>query len=133
MTLDELPKIRIDFFFSGDDFHVDDITERLGILPTKIWKEKDFNIKEFAKTIWMLKTEKDSCKAVSLQFEKVLEKLRGKKEIINQICKENDIKAGFEVKVFMENGDGPELVLTREIISFLASINAEIGFDLYID
>ncbi len=131
--MEELPKLRIVFFFSGDEFDFDEVTDRVNIVPTQTRRKEDFPIKELGTNQWSLKTEKESCKAVSLQFEKILEKLRGKEEIINQICRENNIEVGFEVRVFMENGDGPELVLTREIISFLASINAEVGFDLYID
>ena len=33
----------------------------------------------------------------------------------------------------MEGEDKPEMVLTKEINSFVSSINAGVGFDLYID
>ncbi|WP_333638464.1 DUF4279 domain-containing protein [Tissierella praeacuta] len=131
--MEVLPKIRVSFYMTGDEFDIEDITRKMNIIPTKTRQKEDFPVKEFAHTEWVLDTEKESCKVVSWQFEKILERLHDKQEIINQICKEKDIKVGFVVTVFMENGDGPEFVLTKEIISFLASINAEIGFDLYID
>ncbi|MGN9163744.1 DUF4279 domain-containing protein [Tissierellaceae bacterium HCP3S3_D8] len=128
-----LPKIRVSFYLSGDMLNTDNVTKRINIIPTETRQKEDFPIKEFGSNYWLLETKKESCKAVSWQFDKILEKLHEKEEIINQICKEYDAETGFVVTVFMENGDGPELVLTREIISFLASINAEVGFDLYID
>lgn len=128
-----LPQIRVSFFFSGDEFDIDDVTTKMNIIPTETRKKKDFPIAEFAHTEWVLDTEKESCKSVSLQFEKLIKLLNRKEIIINQICKDYNIEAGFSIMILMENGDGPEMVLTKEIISFLASINAEVGFDLYID
>jgi hypothetical protein len=131
--MENLPQIRVSFFFMGDEFNLDDVTKRMNITPTETREKKDFPIVKFAHTSWELDTQKESCKVVSWQFEKLIKLLKGKESIINRICEEYGINAGFVVSVFMENGDGPEMVLTKDIISFLASINAEVGFDLYVD
>ncbi|MCV42291.1 DUF4279 domain-containing protein [Listeria monocytogenes] len=62
-----------------------------------------------------------------------MRQLQGKENIINSLCNDLNLKAIFTVVINMENGDGPELVLTKEIISFISSINAEVGFDIYVD
>jgi len=128
-----LPQIRVSFFFSGDVFDIDDVSTRMNIMPTKTREKKDFPIKELAHTYWSLKTEKESCKAVSLQFEKLMKLLIGKEILIMQICNNYNIDAGFSIDIWMKNGDKPEMVLTKDIITFLASINAEVGFDLFVD
>lgn len=127
-----LPQVRVSFFFSGDEFDIDDITKKMNITPATTRKKKDFPISEFAHTEWVLDTKKENCKAVSLQFEKLLNLLEGKEIIINQICNDYNIATGFLIDIWMKNGDKPEMVLTKEIVSFLASINAEVGIDLYI-
>lgn len=128
-----LPQIRVSFFFSGDEFDIEDITKKMNLTSTKTRKKKDFPINEFAHTEWILDTEKESCKAVSLQFEKLIKLLNGKEIVIKQICNDYNIMAEFLIDIWMENGDKPEIILTKEIISFLASINAEVSFDLFID
>jgi len=127
------PKIKVSFCLAGDNDNLDEITKLMEINPTKQRKKEDCPIMQFALTTWNLSTEKEYCKAVYWQFDKVLEKLKGKEEIINEICKKYNFEASFTVVVEMLVGNGPELVLTRDIISFASSINAEIGFDLYID
>lgn len=128
-----LPQVRVSFFFSGDEFDIEDINKKMNITSTKTRKKKDFPIIEFAHTEWVLDTEKESCKAVSLQFEKIIKMLEGKEIVIMQICSDYNITAGFLIDIWMENGNKPEIVLTKEIISFLASINAEVSFDFFID
>lgn len=131
--MQDLPQVRVSFFFTGDEFSINNVTNAMKVQPTYAREKKDFPIQQIAKTTWVLETDKESCKAVAWQFEKLLRELGGKERIINHICNENGISAEFCVTVWMENGDKPEMVLTKEIISFLASINAEVGFDLYID
>lgn len=128
----ELPQIRAEFYLIGDEFNTDDVTKRLNITPSEIREKKDFPIQDFAHTLWVLDTGKESCKVVSWQCEKLIKLMAGKESVINQICKDYNVKTRVEVTINMENGDGPEIVLEKEIVAFLASINAEIGFDLYI-
>ncbi|EAK9821933.1 DUF4279 domain-containing protein [Listeria monocytogenes] len=42
--------------------------------------------------------------------------------MINNLCNDLNLKAIFTVVINMENGDGSELVLTKEIISFISSL-----------
>ena len=55
----------------------------------------------------------------------------GKQAIINCICRKIDIIVDFVVVIKMTNENGPEIYLPQNIVSFAASINAEIGFDIY--
>jgi len=133
IIMEKLPQVRVSFFFAGDEFNLDDITQKMNIAPTETREKEDFPLKEFAHTSWELDTKKESCKVVSMQFKKLIKLLAGKESLINEICRDYCISAGFVISVYMESGNNPELGLTKEIISFLASINAEVGFDLYID
>ena len=109
----------------------------MGIQPTRTRKKADWPIGTvkagFAVDFWEIRTEEEECKAVQWQFEKIMKELIGKTETIKELCHEYNLKAGFVVVVKAEVGDFPEMVLTQEIISFVASINADIGFDMYID
>ena len=127
-----LPQIKVSFFFSGDEFDIDEVTEKLKINPTTTRKKEDFPIKQLAHTLWSLDTEKESCNTVSIQFEKLMELLRGKETLIKLICSNYKINAEFIVDIWMNNGDKPEMFITKDIFSFIASIKAAKGFDLFI-
>ncbi|MBC1317287.1 DUF4279 domain-containing protein [Listeria booriae] len=128
-----LPKVRAGFYLVGDDFDLDYVTKKLYVSPTSTRTKNDFPVSRMAHTSWELETEKEFCNAVCWQIEKLLDKLRGKENIISELCNELNLEAIFTIVVNMESGDGPELVLTKEIVSFIGAVNAEIGFDLYID
>lgn len=126
-----LPKIEVSFLLIGDEDNIDAITNRLNILPSKIRKKDSFKLMEFAQTLWELSSGSENCKVVSWQFDKVLSQLFEKEDIIYSIMKDYNLESCFVVSVHAENGDGPEVSLTKEIIKFAGKIDARIDFDLY--
>lgn len=72
-----------------------------------------------------------NCKAISIPFEKLIEILENKSEIIVKICSKYNVVTDFGVVIYMNNGDNSEMVLSRKILSFATFINAEIGFCIY--
>jgi len=132
-----MPKIRVNFFISGANVELENITKELKIEPSNTRKKNDWPQGSInagiAKDIWELQTEKEECKSISWQFDKLQNLLQPKTEIINKLCDYYELKTNITIVVEMEAGDGPEFVLSRGNVQFSALINAEIGFDLYID
>lgn len=128
-----MPKVRVGFYLVGDYFDINEVTDKLNIQPTSTRTKDDWPVPMMAKTSWELETKKDYCKAVCWQFEKIMEDLVGKEAKINELCAGLDLEAIFTIVINMENGDGPEMVLTKEIVKFIGLINAEVGFDIYVD
>ena len=124
------PVISISFFFTGDYFDLDKVSSAMNIVPTETRNSDSFKITYFAHTEWSIEIIETDCRAVSVVFEKLINLLKGKKEIIRDICSKN-IEVGFTVVIHQKKEDSLEIVLSREIINFSASIEAEIGFDLY--
>jgi len=131
MTNDFIPSIKVTFYITADEFDLDEVTHRLRITPTKTRTKDSFSPQVSAYTVWALEIKEGNCIAVSIVFEKLLTILQDKEEIINRICSDYSTKTGFEVVIHAQDGDLPEIVLPREVVSFAAAINAEIGFDLY--
>ncbi len=132
-----MPKVRVDFYLSGDNADLDDITERMELIPTSSrkkmeWPQASINA-GIAKDAWLYEMEKEECKAISKQLNKLQEILSPKTDVIRDLCNIYSLKASITIVVEMECNDGPEFVLTQNNIAFLSSINAEIGFDLYMD
>lgn len=128
-----IPKIRIDFWLIGNSFEPNEVSEILQIEPTKIRRKEEYPLPQTALTTWKLSTKKEECKATCWQFEKLMKLLEGKERLIIGLCERYELTASFTVVVEMEAGHAPELVLTQDIILFIAAINAEVGFDSYID
>lgn len=127
-----LPEIEVSFLLNNDEEdYTEIISSSLNIEPSKIRKKDSFEHQEFAHNMWELSSGKVHCKAISIPFSKVLALLIGKEEVIKKIMKENNIRSKFVVVLHAEIGDGPEVSLTRDIIRFADSVDAEIDFDLY--
>jgi hypothetical protein len=130
-----IPSIKVIFCLFADEFDIDDVTRKLGIIPTDTRTRDSFPSQSIAagvaKTEWCLEIKEENCIAVAILFEKMLEILREKETLINEICDDYNLESSFVVVIHMQDGDSPEVVLPREVISFAAAISAEIGFDLY--
>ena len=55
--------------------------------------------------------------------------------IINELKKQFSLSAAFTVGIHAQHDqcNMPEVYLTEEIVAFLASIGADVGFDMYLD
>lgn len=131
------PKVKVSFYLSGDEVDLDVLTEAIGIKPTKVRKKAEWPQVSIsmgiAKDGWLLEIEKEACKAVSIQLDKLCKMLFPKIDVILTLSEKYSLKTSVTLVVEMEAGDGPELVLSKDNVAFLALINAEIGFDLYVE
>ena len=132
---DFMPSIKVTLYLGADEVDLDVVTQRLGIVPTETRTKDSFPLQSiitgFAKNIWSIGIIEENCIAVSIPFERMLEILKGKEAQINGLRNEYGFDASFVVVIHMKDGDSPEVVLPREVITFTAAIDAEIGFDLY--
>ena len=132
-----LPKIKINFYLAGDDVDLGDLSEKLNLQPTRVRKKNEWPqasiLAGIAQDVWELQMEKEECKAVSIQLDKLQKRLISKVEIIKELSSQYRLESSVTVVIEMEAGGGPEMVLSKENIVFLSLLNAEIGFDLYID
>lgn len=124
-----LPQIEVSFLLTSDEDYIDKISEALNVKPSNTRRKESFKLQEFAHTMWELSSGKDSCKAVYIQFNKLLAVLNGKEDRINELMKNYKIESNFVICIHAEDGNGPEISITREIIKFAEKINAEIDFE----
>ena len=85
--------------------------------------------------IWQYDIGYKKCRLVRERFSEMLELLYGKETIINDLKKLYSLRTSFSVGIHAQHDQHnlPELVLTKEIITFAASIEADIGFDMYFE
>lgn len=107
------------------------ITDRLGISPTQTRDKNDFKIREFACFEWVYSTGNMKVRSVTEAVAPILNLFGGKRQDIRSLLEETGGKCDIVIVISAISGDGPEVVLEKDIISFSNDIQAEIGFDLY--
>lgn len=129
-------KVKVYFSLFGDAFPLEEITERLEITPTKTYKKGDLipnrSIPLYRKeTSWDLGTGYQVSLDVNNQLQKIINKLKNKASIINEIKDAYSVECKFFIVVKIEEGNTPGLYLDKEIIKFASTIEAEFDVDLY--
>ena len=139
-------EINIWFSLSGRNVNLDEITDKLGIIPCQVrtlddWPEAIKNPKNELpdelkpRYIWQVDIGYEVSRLVRDRFEVILNLLTDKIDIINELKKQFSLKASFTVGIHAQHDqcNMPEMFLTQEIIAYAASIGADIGFDMYLD
>lgn len=135
-----LEKTQVMAYFKlyADDFPLEMVTERLGIKPTESYKNGEI-IKKISETdyltrsssSWILSTGYQDSLDVGEQLEQVIERIRDKAAIINELRREYDLECGFVIVSIMNNGYTPGFHLDTSVIAFANSIKADFDIDLY--
>ncbi|KQU15268.1 hypothetical protein ASG65_27500 [Bacillus sp. Leaf13] len=134
-------QVRVYFSLFGDEFPIDEVTDRLGIIPTLTYKKgelinrsndytRDFPLYR-KETVWGLDTSYQDSYDVKEQMDQILIPLKNKTVIINQLKVDYKLECKISIVIIMENGDTPGLYLDNEQIEFANSVKAEFDIDLY--
>lgn len=138
-----LPKISAGISITGDDFSYSYVSGKLGIDATN-WRTKDDwpdaiktnnELPNYLKprTVWEFYTEREYSDSIDIQVRKIFNKFYMKADIINELCNELGLCVGFGVEIFVQTDNRPEIVLEKDIIAFLAKINAPIAIGIYVE
>lgn len=123
------------YFAIKGEFNPDDITRRLGLKPSKVWKKGDKrdNGTEYDFSYWEFGFCDEYQVVTEKQMHKTLGPLFSKSAILNEIRKEFDVIYVLEVvsAVYSENAT-PCLAPSMEVIDFCHETRAEIDIDLYV-
>lgn len=127
----------------GDEFPIAYVTQSLGVEPTESYNKGNFiershkqNIifkkTHFRKeTAWELGTGYQESYDLKEQMDQILEPLKNKADIINQLKTMYKLESKIFIVIIMENGETPGLYLDNQQIEFANSIKAEFDIDLY--
>lgn len=123
--------INVSLVISTDDNYADVITKRLDITPTRIRDKHSFKIKEFAHCERIYSTGNLKVCSLSDAVIPILTVFGEKRDAIASLTKEINGKCDIVVVISAFSGDGPEVVIDKDLISFSNDIGAEIGIDPY--
>jgi hypothetical protein len=123
------------YFKITGNFNPDDITAKLGLIPSKHWKigdsRKNGTLYNFALWEYGLCEEYDVF--VENQMMKTISDLVPKSELLKEIKREYETNLTLEIVPSMYVGDvNPCLAPNREVIEFCYKTETDIDIDLYI-
>lgn len=141
----EVDKTTVIVYFSiyGDEFPVNDVTQLLSIKPTESYNKGDIIARKIndnlisstvhyrKETAWVLSSGYQESYDVKEQLDQVLEPLKSKTEIINQLKTKYKLECLLSIVIKIENGRTPGLHFDNEQLGFANSIKAEFDIDLY--
>lgn len=128
--------VRVDFVIKGKGFNPSDITNKLGISPSKSWCEGDVSkeaniIKE--QSLWLISTGYEQSLDINNQLSKIMNLLQPIRDELNELRVIYNISYVFEVIIEIYRGDVPAIYLESDSIEFANKIKAEFDFDMYVD
>ena len=128
-------KVRAEFSICGDQFDLNEVTEKLGINPSETRVTgviPEGKKRPSIETSWSISTDKEDSYDVDVQTKKVLLLITEKVEELCEIKEKMNVSFILSLIVEVENGEKPALHFTSDTISFLGKIGAETDIDLYI-
>jgi len=140
MKKSDMPIVKVSFSLIGKKMNFNDITNRINILPSETRDEDDWpeaiknnpdlpgNLKP--RCIWTYTISKKSCLNVNIPFIELVDIFYSKTDDIKEIIK-NNAETCIEILVHSDAMNMPIIGLSRENISFLNKIEAEVEFDIY--
>lgn len=129
----DVTNVKVEFYIIADDLNLDQITYSLGIAPNHTHHKSEIlkSGRVLGYDVWGIETDYEESLDITDQFNKIIDPLRDKAGKINEILSLYKAECKFCIVVNVENGEFPAMYFDRELIKFMASINAEIEFDPY--
>ncbi|MDF9825368.1 hypothetical protein M2475_001823 [Breznakia sp. PF5-3] len=126
---------RIKFEIRGDKFDPQLISDKLNLVPDKIWKTGDFIENRNAKrkcSAWILGGEFIETLDIGEEITKIINKIESKTVIINELKKELNVECNFIIAVETWDEQNPSIYLSKRVISFANEVQADFDFDMYV-
>lgn len=128
-------KTMIYFEITATHMDPDAITEKLNIQPSERYRNGDLIEDSFyryrQRSVWRISSGYQEDLYLDESFKKVIDPLRNKIELINNLCSEFDASCHLNVVSEMFNGQAPALGFPADIVRFAADVQADIDLDLY--
>jgi hypothetical protein len=129
----EITSVNVAFLIYGEHFQPNAITDLLNILSNSTRIKGIIPIgrtRPAIATIWCIETDYEKLDDINIQLKKI-GLIQGKEDILNRIRSELNIDMLFDVVIHLENDEYPVMRLKSDVLKFIASISADIDFNVY--
>lgn len=126
-------EISVSFNLTGLDFNPDDLTNKLCINPTKIWRIGDLihpkTILKRKENGWSLQSQLDKDHLLEEHIKYILNQLESQSNFLQEICGKN--YGELSCVIYAIGEERPSIHLDQDIIKKVHQLNCEIDIDLY--
>lgn len=139
--MNNLPKVSVSLCLDSDNENLFELSKYIDVQPTRIrgiedWPDAIKNNKDLPEKLkphyaWELKFEDYNCKNIAIPFEKLIEKITGKENKINELVTKNKWEIGIVVTIDTIETDKPYIGINAETIAFANSLNSGIDFEIF--
>lgn len=127
--------IEMDLIFDND-YNVYGISELLGIEPTDAKRKSETRINPLSKDhnpgYWTLQSDTFFDYDIKKTIDNLINKFKDKKQMIYEICNNNQGKVKFDVVVWFYPNETPAIYFEKDFLDLVHYFNAEIDLDLYV-
>jgi Domain of unknown function (DUF4279) len=132
-----MSSVKIFLCLSADSFDVEEVTSTLNITPTSAreksqWPQVSIDA-GIAVNEWVFEISEKNCVSVEIPFEKMISILDKKTVTLLELSRKYGLKISMGVIIYSKAGNLPEIFLNEKIVDYASSINASIGFDMYLE
>ncbi|MCB6200463.1 DUF4279 domain-containing protein [Extibacter muris] len=135
MQNQNMPLISVGFCIESKSANLRKISEVLDLIPTRSRRKSEWPQPSIDAGIacdsWELSTEQSTSMSVDTECKKLIDMLKGKENSILSLCEEYQMDVHVQVVIHMNNNRTPAIFVEKETVTFLAMVNADIGFDIY--
>lgn len=127
--------VMVRFSIHGDNFHPSFITEKLELMPTETHLKGELTKKgknTWKETSWSINTGYEESDDINHQLEKIMLLLDGKTDKLIELKSSLCVEVLFMIVIKIENNEIPAMYFKKQFIHFLSTIDAEVGFDVYV-
>ncbi|KIL51485.1 hypothetical protein KP77_09970 [Jeotgalibacillus alimentarius] len=128
-------KTMIYFEITAPDLDTEAVTKQLGMTPSESYHKGDLIEDSFyhyrKRGSWSISSGYQEDLFMDESYKKVIDPLREKTALINQLRTAYDATCRIVVVSEMFNGQAPALLFPADVVQFAADVHAEIDIDLY--
>jgi Domain of unknown function (DUF4279) len=125
-------EIFVEFLLTGFEISPEEITNAIGIEPTESWHIDDTIEKTKIKRKengWTLSSGLDKSSELEEHLSALFEQLQVRWTIFTSLCSKYDSE--ISCAIYSYEAQGPSIHFDKEIVKYIAELNAEIDIDYY--
>lgn len=125
--------LRSTFLLSADEFDPEEVTRRLGLLPTRTWRLGDpvpGTLLRRKSTAWLIDSGKEATVDLAEQATRVLGPAFSQESAVSRLRQELGLTVTLSCAVYLEN-ERPDIHFSPDLLIGLTRLRAEIDVAVY--
>lgn len=132
----EKTNIKVSLRIMGDNYNIQDVTNKLGIYPSQSWNNGDYirnSKRKRTYTAWIYNIDAIETLDINVVIKKFERLFLRKAKEISELKREYHLDISIDFVIIIENEEPPAIYFEEQFIKFVAEIGARFDIDTYIN